>query len=248
MSRACRSRALGRSHDRIRGTPQERPRDPVGRSRGLQPPRHDGGQRRRHTHRRLAHPGRRGRRAGHRRCRVAGLRLRVRGRRPRDARRRRRLPERCLGQPDRRASRREGGTYGDPHDGQRRLGRRRQHLSEHGLWLVHGQPGDGYLRPRLEHLPVRPGRPPARPATAWLSTSGSTRTSSRSSSARSYNDAFIAQLGNLAITVDPHHGRDHRPGQLRGGAGDIISVDESGPSATSARPHSARRTTARPRC
>jgi hypothetical protein len=49
-----------------------------------------------------------------------------------------------------------------------------------------------------------------------------------------FNDAFIAQLGNPAITVDPTTGVITAPGNFAAGAGDMISVNESGPSSTSA--------------
>ena len=49
-----------------------------------------------------------------------------------------------------------------------------------------------------------------------------------------FNDAFIAQLGSPAVTVDPVTGAINAPGNFAAGAGDMISVNESGPSATSA--------------
>lgn len=49
----------------------------------------------------------------------------------------------------------------------------------------------------------------------------------------SYNDAFIAQLGAPAVTIDPT-GAINAPGNFAAGAGDMISVNASGPSATSA--------------
>ena len=49
-----------------------------------------------------------------------------------------------------------------------------------------------------------------------------------------FNDAFIAQLGSPAVTVDPTTGAINAPGNFAAGAGDMISVNESGPSATSA--------------
>ena len=49
-----------------------------------------------------------------------------------------------------------------------------------------------------------------------------------------FNDAFIAQLGAANITVDPTTGAINAPGNFAAGAGDMISVNESGPSATSA--------------
>jgi hypothetical protein len=48
-----------------------------------------------------------------------------------------------------------------------------------------------------------------------------------------FNDAFIAQLGSPAVTVDPATGAINAPGNFAAGAGDMISVNESGPSATS---------------
>jgi hypothetical protein len=48
-----------------------------------------------------------------------------------------------------------------------------------------------------------------------------------------FNDAFIAQLGQAAVTVDPTTGAINAPGNFAAGAGDMISVNESGPSATS---------------
>ena len=49
-----------------------------------------------------------------------------------------------------------------------------------------------------------------------------------------YNDAFIAQLGSgPAISVDSVTGEIFAPGNFAAGAGDMISVNESGPSATS---------------
>jgi hypothetical protein len=48
-----------------------------------------------------------------------------------------------------------------------------------------------------------------------------------------FNDAFIAQLGSPAVTVDPVSGVINAPGNFAAGAGDMISVNESGPSATS---------------
>jgi hypothetical protein len=48
-----------------------------------------------------------------------------------------------------------------------------------------------------------------------------------------FNDAFIAQLGSPAVTVDPTTGAINAPGNFAAGAGDMISVNESGPSATS---------------
>jgi hypothetical protein len=49
-----------------------------------------------------------------------------------------------------------------------------------------------------------------------------------------FNDAFIAQLGQAAISIDPATGAINAPGNFAAGAGDMISVNESGPSATSA--------------
>jgi hypothetical protein len=49
-----------------------------------------------------------------------------------------------------------------------------------------------------------------------------------------FNDAFIAQLNTNAISVDPATGAINAPGNFAAGAGDMISVNESGPSATSA--------------
>jgi hypothetical protein len=51
--------------------------------------------------------------------------------------------------------------------------------------------------------------------------------------ASKFNDAFIAQLGQAAVTVDPVTGAINAPGNFAAGAGDMISVNESGPSATS---------------
>jgi hypothetical protein len=48
-----------------------------------------------------------------------------------------------------------------------------------------------------------------------------------------FNDAFIAQLGAANVTVDPTTGVINAPGNFAAGAGDMISVNESGPSATS---------------
>jgi hypothetical protein len=48
-----------------------------------------------------------------------------------------------------------------------------------------------------------------------------------------YNDAFIAQLGGANISVDPATSAITAPGNFAAGAGDMISVNESGPSATS---------------
>jgi hypothetical protein len=49
-----------------------------------------------------------------------------------------------------------------------------------------------------------------------------------------FNDAFVAQLGQPIVTVDPATGAINAPGNFAAGAGDMISVNESGPSATSA--------------
>jgi hypothetical protein len=49
-----------------------------------------------------------------------------------------------------------------------------------------------------------------------------------------FNDAFIAQLGAANVTVDPSTGAISAPGNFAAGAGDMISVNASGPSATSA--------------
>jgi hypothetical protein len=51
--------------------------------------------------------------------------------------------------------------------------------------------------------------------------------------ASQFNDAFIAQLGGANVTVDPATGVINAPGNFAAGAGDMISVNESGPSATS---------------
>lgn len=48
-----------------------------------------------------------------------------------------------------------------------------------------------------------------------------------------FNDAFVAQLNTLAVTVDPNQGVV-APGNFAAGAGDQISVDASGPSAMTA--------------
>lgn len=48
-----------------------------------------------------------------------------------------------------------------------------------------------------------------------------------------FNDAFVAQLGQPAVTVDPTTGAVNAPGNFAAGAGDMISVNASGPSATS---------------
>ena len=49
-----------------------------------------------------------------------------------------------------------------------------------------------------------------------------------------FNDAFIAQLGiDRRSRVDPVTGEINAPGNFAAGAGDMISVNESGPSATS---------------
>jgi hypothetical protein len=49
-----------------------------------------------------------------------------------------------------------------------------------------------------------------------------------------FNDAFIAQLFSTAIRVVPDSGVINAPGNFAAGAGDMISVNESGPSSTSA--------------
>jgi hypothetical protein len=49
-----------------------------------------------------------------------------------------------------------------------------------------------------------------------------------------FNDAFIAQLGGANVSVDPTTGVINAPGNFAAGAGDMISVNASGPSATSA--------------
>lgn len=49
-----------------------------------------------------------------------------------------------------------------------------------------------------------------------------------------YNDAFIAQLNTWAVTADPANQQIIAPGNFAAGAGDIISVDGSGPSAMTA--------------
>lgn len=49
-----------------------------------------------------------------------------------------------------------------------------------------------------------------------------------------FNDAFIAQLGTPTITLDPVTGAINAPGNFASGPGYIISVNDSGPSATSA--------------
>ena len=51
---------------------------------------------------------------------------------------------------------------------------------------------------------------------------------------KGYNDAFVAQLDTWAVTIDPTTQAINAPGNFAGGAGDIISVDSSGPSAMSA--------------
>jgi hypothetical protein len=48
-----------------------------------------------------------------------------------------------------------------------------------------------------------------------------------------FNDAFIAQLGAANVTVDATTGAINAPGNFAAGAGDMISVNASGPSATS---------------
>ncbi len=49
-----------------------------------------------------------------------------------------------------------------------------------------------------------------------------------------FNDAFIAQLGAPSVSVDATTGAITAPGNFAAGAGDMISVNASGPSATSA--------------
>lgn len=49
-----------------------------------------------------------------------------------------------------------------------------------------------------------------------------------------YNDAFIAQLNTWAVTADPGNQQIIAPGNFAAGAGDVISVDGSGPSAMTA--------------
>ena len=154
-SRACRSRALGRSHDRIRGTPQERPRDPVGRSRGLQPPDHDGGQRRRH------HDDRCGR-LRHRTVRRAARRRQLRGhlrlRRRRPCHAGRPLPHGRLRQPAGRLPDLRAHVL-DPDQRRRGVGRRPEHRRGRRLRLERA--GDGDRRGRLR-LPGRQDRPAGR--------------------------------------------------------------------------------------
>jgi hypothetical protein len=53
---------------------------------------------------------------------------------------------------------------------------------------------------------------------------------------RGYNDAFVAQLNNWAVTIDPSTQAVIAPGNFAGGAGDTISVDSGGPSAMTAPP------------
>ncbi len=48
-----------------------------------------------------------------------------------------------------------------------------------------------------------------------------------------YNDAFVAQLNTWSVTADPATQTVTAPGNFAAGAGDIISVDGSGPSAMS---------------
>ena len=49
-----------------------------------------------------------------------------------------------------------------------------------------------------------------------------------------FNDAFIAQLNTWAVSVDPSTQTIIAPGNFAAGAGDVISVDGSGPSAMTA--------------
>jgi hypothetical protein len=51
---------------------------------------------------------------------------------------------------------------------------------------------------------------------------------------RGYNDAFVAQLNTWGVTIDPATQAVNAPGNFAGGAGDVISVDSSGPSAMTA--------------
>ncbi len=49
-----------------------------------------------------------------------------------------------------------------------------------------------------------------------------------------FNDAFVAQLDTWAVTADPAAQTVSAPGDFAAGAGDVISVDASGPSAMTA--------------
>ena len=53
---------------------------------------------------------------------------------------------------------------------------------------------------------------------------------------KGYNDAFIAQLNNWAVSIAPGTQTINAPGNFAGGAGDTISVDSGGPSAMTAPP------------
>ncbi len=50
---------------------------------------------------------------------------------------------------------------------------------------------------------------------------------------KGFNDAFVAQLNTVSVTVDPVTQLVNAPGNFAGGAGDVISVDSGGPSAMS---------------
>ena len=243
MSRACRSRALGRSHDRIRGTPQERPRDPVGRSRGLQPPGHDGGQRRRHHDDRCGRLRHRTvRRAAHR-CQLRGH-LRLRRRRPRHAR-----TTPCptavsdsplAGFPT------VGPTYSILTSGDAALADDPNIAGGDGYgWNV---PATAIGAGVYDYQVVRIDLPAA--STACLAFDFRFLSDE-------YPEYVNTQLqrrvhrpaGHLVRHGRPGHATVTAPGNFAGGAGDIISVDAGGPERDGRRGRrSARPTTARPRC
>ena len=231
MSRACRSRALGRSHDRIRGTPEERPRDPVGRSSGLQPPGHDGGQRRRHHDDRRGHLRHRRPPAGHHRRRsVAASPTTCDVDDPATPTSTRPVPDGLSDTPPRRASRPRARPTASSRPATRPWPMT-QHRRELRLRLVS----------------------PATRASAAASTTG-TRVRFDLPAAThpclafdfrflsdefpeyvntQFNDAFIAQLDTWSVAADPATQTVTRPGNFAGGAGDMISVDAGGPSAMS---------------
>ena len=101
-------------------------------------------------------------------------------------------------------------------------------------------------RPRLPGRRGSTCRP--RAPRAWPSTSASSPTSTRSTSARSYNDAFIAQLDTWSVAADPATQTVTRPATSPVARATSSRSTPAGRAPWSTRPALGTTTTARPRC
>ena len=115
----------------------------------------------------------------------------------------------------------------DPDLRQRGVRRRRRRVGVHGVQLVQGVPRR--VRPGRLGCPGRARRHGHRDDRCLAFDFRFFSEEYIEYVDKGFNDAFVAQLNTVSVTVDPATQLVNAPGNFAGGAGDVISVDSGGP-------------------